>query len=126
MFLQVFVCPQGGVASQHALQVLSQHALQKVSGGWVCAIPACIAGGIPACLAKCLRRVGGCYPSMHCRWYNSMPYNRSPGGGLVWGVWSSGLVSQHALRQTAHRERRLLLRTVRIPLECILVSFNFC
>ena len=23
---------------------------------------------------------GGCYPSMHCRWYPSMPCSRSPGG----------------------------------------------
>ena len=30
-----------------------------------------------------------CYPSMHCRWYPSMPCSRSGGGGL----W----VSQHAL-----------------------------
>ena len=28
----------------------------------------------------------GCYPSMHCRWYPSMPCSRSPGGCLVWGV----------------------------------------
>ena len=38
----------------------------------------------------------------------------APDGCLVWGF---GLVSQHALRQTP-RERRLLLRTVRILLEC--------
>ena len=25
---------------------------------------------------------GGCYPSMHCRWYPSMPCSRSPGGGI--------------------------------------------
>ena len=31
---------------------------------------------------------GGCYPSMHCRWYPSMPCSRSP------GRW----VSQHALQ----------------------------
>ena len=47
----------GGVLSQHALQVVSQHALQQVSGGW-----------------------GVCYPSMHCRWYPSMPCSRSWGG----------------------------------------------
>ena len=35
-----------------------------------------------------------------------------------------GLVSQHALRQTPPPERRLLLRTVRILLECILVSIK--
>ena len=56
-----------------------------------------------------------------------------PGGCLVLGgVWSRrvcsrgrGLVSKHALRQTPPpRERRLLLRTVRILLECILVCAN--
>ena len=39
-------------------------------------------------------------------------------GGLGVGGW--GLVSQHALRQTPARLGRLLLRTVRILLECIL------
>ena len=36
---------------------------------------------------------GGCYPSMHCRWYPSMPCSRSPGRGVPgprgvcsWGV----------------------------------------
>ena len=28
---------------------------------------------------------GGCYPSMHCRWYPSMPCSRSPGGCMVPG-----------------------------------------
>ena len=28
---------------------------------------------------------GGCYPSMHCRWYPSMPCTRSPGGCLFLG-----------------------------------------
>ena len=56
----------------------------------------------------------------------------SLGGCLVWGrAWSQGsawfqegLVSQHALWQTP-QERRLLLRTVRILLECILVPSLF-
>ena len=84
-------------------------------------IPACLADGIPACLVAGLW--GVCYPSMHCRWHPSMPYNRSPGGvvpglgvsaprGLVWGglvaggcAWAGGsapggLVSQYPLRQT--------------------------
>ena len=49
-----------------------------------------------------------------------------PGRCLPQGVPGlGGLVSQHALRQTPPpRERRLLLRTVRILLECILV-FSF-
>ena len=71
-------------------------------GGW-CLVP----GG---CTVP-----GGC-PFLGGAW--------SPGGflfpgGLLPGVWC---FSQHALRQTPlPRERRLLLRTVRIPLECILV-----
>ena len=34
---------------------------------------------------------GWWYPSMHCRWYSSMPCSRSPGG--------EGMVSQHALQE---------------------------
>ena len=42
---------------------------------------------------------GECHPSMHCRWYPSMPYSRGVpgprGGGLVpgggWGVCSRGV-----------------------------------
>ena len=115
---------------------------------------------------------GGWYPSMHCRWYLSMPC-MSPGPhprgklrGLAWGspgphpggklrclasgglqahTWGGlqahtgwgvsrptpgrvsrptpgGWVSQHALRQTPPRNRRLLLQAVRILLECILVT----
>ena len=45
----------------------------------------------------------------------------SQGGAWSWGVWSRGVVSQHALRQTP-RERRLLLQMVRILLECILIE----
>ena len=34
---------------------------------------------------------GVCYPSMHCRWYPSMPCSRSPRGGLLLGgAWSRG------------------------------------
>ena len=49
---------EGCGLSQHALQVVSQHVLQQVSMG---------EGGVG-------------YPSMHCRWYRSMPCNRSRGG----------------------------------------------
>ena len=65
------------------------------------AIPACIAGGIPACLAAGL--LGGCYTSMHCRWYPSMPCSRSPRGGACsnrcllvggGGACSGGVCSQ--------------------------------
>ena len=42
--------------------------------------------------------VGRCYPSMHCRWYPSMPCSRSPGGSapggcLLQGVCSGGVCS---------------------------------
>ena len=57
-----------------------------------CAIPACIAGGIPACLAAGLQ--GGCLLL---------------GGGLLLGV------------PGGDPPGRLLLRAVRILLECILV-----
>ena len=44
-----------------------------------------------------------------------------PGGGVQ--AQARGDVSQHALRQTPPTSRRLLLRTVRILLECILVNY---
>ena len=51
------------------------------------AIPACIAGSILACLAA--GRV--CYPSMHWRWYPSMPCSRddSPGGSAPGAAFAS-------------------------------------
>ena len=49
-------------------------------------------GCIPACLASGLQRGGSVYPSMHCRWYHSMPCNKSTGRGCV---------SQHALQQVS-------------------------
>ena len=33
---------------------------------------------------------GGCYPSMHCRWYPSMPCSRSLGGLVPGGACSGG------------------------------------
>ena len=47
------------------------------------------------CLQVCVCPQGECYPSMHCRWYPSMPCSRSPGGspgphprGKWRGIWS--------------------------------------
>ena len=96
--------------------MVSQHALQQVSGGW--------------------------YPSMPCRWYPSMPckgglqahfqgeVEGSGQGGSLGPHLEGGspgphpggvCVSQHALRQTPPHGQ-LLLRAVRILLECILVT----
>ena len=61
-------------------------------------IPACFAGGIPACLAAGLQGVP------------------APGEYLLWGGCSRG-----GLVETPPASRWLLLRTVRILLECILV-----
>ena len=53
-----------------------------------------------------VRGWGGCYSSMHCRWYPSMPCSRSPGGwypsmpcrfpgphpgGKLRGIWVGGV-----------------------------------
>ena len=81
----------GGVVSQHALQVVSQHALQQVSTGGL------FPGG--ACSGGCLLWAGAC----------SMG-GAAPGGCLLQGGGDPSPPS-----------RRLLLRTVRILLECILV-----
>ena len=122
MFLQVSVILFTGGISQHALQVVSQHALQW---GWY---PSMLCRWFPSIPCS-----GGWYPSMHCRWYPSMPCSRGcaipaclaaggclvPGGACSQGVPVLGVRSQGVWRPP--RSRRLLLRTVRILLECILV-----
>ena len=84
-------------------------------GGGGCAIPACIAGGIPACLAA-----GGCL----------LKGGSAPRGCLLWGVpaWGVACSGGCLLRGACWgggvetpESRWLLLRTVRILLECILV-----
>ena len=43
----------------------------------------------------CSRSPGGCYPSMHCRWCPSIPCSRSPGGLLLGGcLLLGGVCSQ--------------------------------
>ena len=86
--------------SVHKGGVVSQHALQQVSrGGW--------------------------YPNMPCRWYPSMPCSRSRrGGACSQGVPALGgylLRGGGMCGGDPPASRRLLLRTVRILLECILV-----
>ena len=66
-------------------------------GGGVGGIPACLAGGIPACLAAGLQE--GCL--------------------LLAGACSGGCGGDPPA------SRRLLMRTVRILLECILVQFIY-
>ena len=84
------------------------------------------------CFYRCLSvHRGGWYPSMLCRWYPSMPCSRSPGGCLLRGgclLWAGacsmgGAAPWGCLLQGGGDppSRRLLLRTVRILLECILV-----
>ena len=102
MFLQVCVFPEG-VVSQHAIQLVSQHALQQVSGGW-CGIPACLAGG------ACSR--GECSCSQGGAWSGGVP---------ALGGAHSGGVSTTTTGDPSPASRRLLWRTVRILLECILV-----
>ena len=94
-------------------------------GGGGGGIPACIAGGIQACLAAGLR---GGVASQHALQQVfrgvSRPTPRVGGGspGPHWCVCVFVCVSQHALRQTPSHGR-LLLRALRILLECILVIF---
>ena len=75
---------------------------------------------------------GGCYPSIHCRWYPSMPFSRGCGipaciaGGIPaclaeGGCLLQGVCSRGMWRPPAPESRRLLLRMVRILLECILI-----
>ena len=100
MFLQVCVCPWGGggYPGMPCRWYPSMPCSRSRGGG----IPACLAGGIPACLAAGLQ---GGVPALGGGFL-------LPGGGgaCSWGCGGDPLAS-----------RRLLLRTVRILLECILV-----
>ena len=79
MFLRVSVSHsiQGGVVSQHAMQVVSQHALQVFSGG-----------GIPACLADLQATPRGKLRGLV--WGSPC---HSQGGS--WGVWPEGCLQAH-------------------------------
>ena len=77
---------------------------------------------------------GWCYPSMHCRWYPSMPCSRSPGrGACSWGgsAPKGGSAPGGSAPRGAWWRPPLgqLLRAVHILLECILVwtaeAWNF-
>ena len=77
------------------------------------AIPACIAGGIPSCLAAGLQGCA-CYPSMPCSRFPGAG-RLLGGGGLLRGVCCWGVAWWRP------PPGRLLLRAVRILLECILI-----
>ena len=105
MFLQVCVCPRWGGISACLAGGIPACLAAGLRGG---AIPACIAGGIPACLAPGLQR-GGCL----------LPVGLPAQGGLLLGG-----SAPRGEPPPPHRSRRLLLRTVRILLECILVYYS--
>ena len=94
-----------------------------------------------------LSRGEGCYPSMHCRWYPSMPCSRgcllrgaaggapapggmpAPGGCLLQGGLLPGVCACSrcvCVCGDPPESRWLLLRTVRILRECILVCNSLC
>ena len=90
---------RGGVLSQHALQVVSQHTLQW---GRVCSQGVSAPGGFCShgvCSGRVPAPMGGA----------------CSGGCLLWGVPARGV-------WRPPKSRQLLLRTVRILLECILVQ----
>ena len=65
---------------------------------------------------------GGLYPSMPCKWYPSMPCSRSLGGVCSRGVPALGGSASGGGCGDPPESRWLLLRMLRIQLECILVS----
>ena len=141
--------PTGGVVSQHALQQVSRGggAIPAcIAGG----IPACLAKGLQGVPGLRGFGVWGVCSQGVCAWSGEDAWS---GGCLVWGVCShegstlggpaprgvpglgacsqgepgpgGRLVFQHALLRQTPLERRLLLRTIRIKLECILVYDSF-
>ena len=94
------------------------------TGGWYPSMPCRWYPSMPCSRSR------GWYPSMPCRCYPSMPCSRSPGGSLLWGegylLWggacSQGVTAPGECGGDPPASRRLLMRTVRILLECILVE----
>ena len=74
-------------------------------------------GKVQACVILFTGLGGWCCPSMHCRWYPSMPI--SGGSAPEEDLLTGGLLPGGALWR--HPPGRLLLRAVRILLEGILV-----
>ena len=145
MFLHMSVCPRG-VVSQHALQVVSQHALQVSRRGVVSQHAMQVSRPTPRGEVEG-PGLGGVSRPTPGGWWSPGPHlgglqAHTPGvsrptlGGELRGLaWMGGIpgphlvsglqthtqgVSQHALRQTPLPQ--LLLRAVRILLECILVK----
>ena len=137
MFLQVCVCPPGGgVLSQHALQVVSQHALQwggvlVLEGGWCLVLGGLLLGGV---CSWGVSTPGG--------WVVETPQNyQAHNQGGNWGDQiqahsQGGKLRGIRSRPTAKGEIeggsdqtpppwQLLLRAVRILLECVLVRSFF-
>ena len=112
----------GGGVSQHALQVSSPTPRGEVEGSGLGALQAHTQGEVEG---SGLGSLQAHFPGEGLQvqtlgdlqahtWGVSRP---TPGGGLQAHTWG---VSQHVLRQTPH-SRQLLVRAVRILLECILV-----
>ena len=122
MFLQVCVCSQEGVVSQHPLQVVSQHALQQVSRGMLSQ------HALQVVSQHDLQQVsrGSLLPGGCLLWGGVVLLRGVPapaGVGLLLGrcACSRGVPAPGGLCGDPSESRRLLLRTVRIILECILV-----
>ena len=92
-------CSQGGVVPQHALQVVSEHALQQ--------------GGV---LSQHALQQGGAWSG------GLFPGESAAGGVCSWGVPAPGV----CVCGDPPGSRRLLLRMVRILLECFLVHYVAC
>ena len=124
IFMKLIFCvTDGSLPSATKLRRLCFYRCLSVHGGGG-GIPARLAGGIPACIAAGLQ--GGV-----CSQGGAWSRGVYSGGCLVWGVCSWGVCSQGevgipACTEADPLERRLLLRTVRIPLECVLVCKNVC
>ena len=117
MFLQMSVCPWGG------LGCLSPHPRGKVRGiwpGWGCLGPHTRGGEVEGNLPMGGSAQGGIYAGGCLPRGGSAQGGRGclPRGGVCWGVSAQGGVQAHT------PSRQLLLWTAHILMECILVYYG--
>ena len=90
VLFSVILFTEGGVLSQHALEVVSEHALQQVSQGSVCSQGVSAPGGVSA--PRGVSAPGGSAPR-GCLLLGSLLRGGAWSGSCDLPLWPSGLVA---------------------------------